>query len=297
MSERIDRRQLGKIAIKGGLMLVAGDSLISHLPHAGVGISRSFWETVESEIPLAPIEKLIAQLRDEYRVDVLSPDPESQQFVDGVLASVKDNPKSLVPWDSLRLTAVIQTLSQLPSNFYSPRKRTLLDEQASPLKIALTQTTLSDFLAVRVARVGSACICGPISTTPLVIFEKSSLGQTALEKSAAKSTITHELGHYVTSENIFHYIDEICYPIGIKNQSDLEKVFSAEFNVAKLFRLITTELSYGTTNFNEFFSVACQCFILGKKTFIEIYAPFLGSEKAELLYSGMKKVIFQDHEY
>lgn len=58
-----------------------------------------------------------------------------------------------------------------------------------------------------------------------------------------------------------------------------------------------TYLSYGATNFEEFFSIAATFFIRGHDRFVGTYEPFLGKERAEKLYEGMKREIFRGREY
>lgn len=56
-------------------------------------------------------------------------------------------------------------------------------------------------------------------------------------------------------------------------------------------------LGYGAKNFHEFFSVAAEYYSRGRDEFVRTYEPFLGQERAEKLYEGMKRGIFQDKEY
>ncbi len=59
----------------------------------------------------------------------------------------------------------------------------------------------------------------------------------------------------------------------------------------------TAYLSYGATNFQEFFSVAATFYIGGQDRFVGTYEPFLGKERSEKLYAGMKREIFRGKEY
>lgn len=56
-------------------------------------------------------------------------------------------------------------------------------------------------------------------------------------------------------------------------------------------------LGYGAKNFKEFFSVAAEFYIRGRDRFVGTYEPFLGRERAEKLYDGMRREIFRGREY
>lgn len=58
-----------------------------------------------------------------------------------------------------------------------------------------------------------------------------------------------------------------------------------------------SNLGYGANNFKEFFSVAASFYIRGHNSFVGTYEPYLGKERAEKLYEGMKREIFRGKEY
>lgn len=58
-----------------------------------------------------------------------------------------------------------------------------------------------------------------------------------------------------------------------------------------------SKIGYGARNFSEFFSVAAEYYLKGRDEFVRTYEPFLGKERAEKLYAGMKQEIFRGKEY
>lgn len=58
-----------------------------------------------------------------------------------------------------------------------------------------------------------------------------------------------------------------------------------------------SSLGYGAKNFYEFFSVAAEYYSKGRNEFVRTYERFLGRERAEKLYEGMKQEIFRGREY
>lgn len=58
-----------------------------------------------------------------------------------------------------------------------------------------------------------------------------------------------------------------------------------------------SRLGYGATSAHEFLSVAAEVYVRGEKYFMKTYEPFLGTERSEKLYNGMKREIFRGREY
>lgn len=58
-----------------------------------------------------------------------------------------------------------------------------------------------------------------------------------------------------------------------------------------------SDMGYGATNFQEFFSTASEYYAQGKSKFVNTYKQFLGEERAMLLYEGVKRELFMGREY
>lgn len=74
--------------------------------------------------------------------------------------------------------------------------------------------------------------------------------------------------------------------------TDKPRLFSANSTLSP-----KTRLGYGVTNVGEFLSVAAEIYVRGQEYFIKAYEPFLGKERAEMLYAGMKQEIFRGKGY
>lgn len=58
-----------------------------------------------------------------------------------------------------------------------------------------------------------------------------------------------------------------------------------------------SHIGYGAQNFYEFFSVGAEYYSQGRDKFVTTYEPYLGRERAEKLYDGVKQEIFKGKEY
>lgn len=130
----------------------------------------------------------------------------------------------------------------------------------------------------------------------------------------ARETLVHELTHVVTAPDIESYAEKIAYPIDIREFGDLRFTFSsARDNYRKIEQEWNAnhdmsmseyldmsdqyQLWYGSSNMDEFISVAAEFYIRGENSFIKLYQPYLGAERTKLLYDNLKREIFEGKEF
>lgn len=115
-------------------------------------------------------------------------------------------------------------------------------------------------------------------------------------KEDALDLIAHELVHRVTRVEDYQFIANL---LEIPSDTNFDDFLSA--NIEKLPKNIDSrirfKLAYGTTNPNEFISVASEFYIHDREYFLKNYTPLIGSIKTEQLYDFMKNKIFKGQEY
>lgn len=110
------------------------------------------------------------------------------------------------------------------------------------------------------------------------------------------SLIVHELTHRISRNEDYQFITDL---LGVPSDVNFEDFLAP--NIEKLPKNVDSRTKlkhkYGTTNANEFISVASEFYIQGKEIFLKDYGMFIGQEKAEKLYDHMKDKIFRGKEY
>lgn len=125
------------------------------------------------------------------------------------------------------------------------------------------------------------------------------LDNKALENSSQKDVlglITHELVHRITRIEDYDFIKTLLEVPSDANFNDFLSV-NIENLPKNMDFSVRFALSYGTTNPNEFISVASEFYIHDREYFLKNYTLLIGQDKSEQLYDFMRDKIFKGQEY
>ena len=143
-----------------------------------------------------------------------------------------------------------------------------------------------------------------VEIAPDIYVDKRSLRQMGVEYFLSGGGIEDQLVRvtpewYVGRKNLDKYgkaFYEQQYKEYLIKAKDWEK-YGGDLLAGVIPGIDATYLSYGATNFQEFFSVAATFYLRGHDRFVGTYEPYLGKERAEKLYEGIKREIFKEIEY
>lgn len=293
---KLSRRPFLRVAKFGAIAAVL-DSILAHIP-LSPSLSKEFWERLETVTLGIPPEQLIKILEEKFQIELESP----TTGVTGVTYNTEKFPT--IEWDTPRLRGLIQVLLDLPSPFYLPR---IINGKEQRVRFALTDVPQWKLKYPILSGVfpgfkvggdyhGGFCACHDVQNQ-MVVLDKKHLPATFTTSAATRSTWVHELTHTITSPEIDKYIESITKPIGFVQNSDLWQIFSSEVDISNGRVNDKSNIGYGAKNFDEFFSVAAEYYVKGKDEFVKTYTRFLGKEKSEKLYEGIKQEIFKGKEY
>lgn len=200
-----------------------------------------------------------------------------------------------IEWQEYDLLTLINILHQLPPHLYSPRR---IDSKVEILRVGLSDH-----------KRGSFCSCNNLDRPDVLSIKKSDLYEESEDYYGdivelkllpiGVTAVTHELIHrFTNTEGGFEkYVDSILKPIGLDDTAAFKEAFKDILVSPTTPTTRKNQIGYGATNFSEFFSVAGEVYLGGKDIFVKVYERFLGKERAEKLYNGMKQEIFRGKEY
>lgn len=296
MNREVDRRTFLKIlgatavAMAGGLPII--DTLSAHTAGSD-SITTAFYEHLETGTLFQDPKVLKRNVEDQFGVVILpgeKPEEIAEKFnIDAEM--VKKTMVLRTDWDAPRLWAIYSTLAILPKQFYASRK---LGDEQQPLSFSLFEYTpvfrsaASYFLLNHEVQLGRA-----------------DFRQTIFEQLPSKKRLVHELTHSITSlvyafRNSEQQLKDL---VQLHTTDELRQAFTSiiteDDTDLKPYRIKSwrTHIGYGASNFDEFWSVAAEYYIDGKSTFVREYTPYLGPERTERFYKGLREILFEEREY
>lgn len=208
-----------------GAKMVALDSMLSHMS-LDLGLSKTFWEQLETATLGVPAEQLKRKIEDNFQVELVGPATGVKEVR---LSNGKEYPTA--EWDSPRLKSLIGVLSNLPPHFYLPRK---IDNKEHKLRLVLANVPFRifrNFVLSGEDRIpAGVCACSG-AENQLVVFDKSYFGSTFLESDQVRAVGFHEITHALTILEIDKYVESVTKPLGIEELPQLRKAFASEIQI------------------------------------------------------------------
>jgi len=238
-------------------------------------------------------DRLRKRIEQEFQIDLIEPGESIGR------ARFEFSWINISQWDYSRMRRLQFFLKNLPPSFYQPQFNNshTPSESGDPedlkLKIALGSFTQDSTIAGFIS----------VDSNPrndvgnVVVFMTDEFTKFSQSYDIAEQLTVHELAHNVTLDRISELRKKICDPIGIDSEESLRTLFSQDINDSGFSSFDKYVVEYGGSNFHEFFAVISQFYYRGKEKFLETYTPYIGSEKAQDLYSKVKDLIYEGREY
>jgi len=283
--KKINRRQFIEISAKALAAVTIADSLSAHI---GIPtLTSGFWEGLESGALLVDNAALQKSLNQQFNTAIISREEND------ISRNIKIDPEdklNMIPWEGPYLKALERTLSTLPKHYYSPREITGI---AQPLRFALyNRLPIPDAAGLYNPRIG-------FKSGAEIQISKGGFNQFIFNHYRSSELLVHEITHYVTDKYSFPSFAkkevEIKNAVGLESVDDLRQAFTSVIEAPDNhpFKYV----GYGAQNFDEFWAVAAEYYYRGASNFKEAYSEFLGEERAEILYNGVRDHIFRGQEY
>lgn len=210
-------------------------------------------------------------------------------------------PKAVEPWDGVSLAFLGRVLQNIPDSFYQPQ---IVKGEINKLKIAIANSDgpIEDKSPASMIPIFQTLGFGEETTVlkaeGLVYFEKEYLKEPLLSDPETEIIAVHEFAHNGTIWRMKELIGNICEPIGLGKEFQIQDIFYSRAlrqDRAALAALpkIEQRLQHAGTNFEEFIAVACEFYYQGREKFMEAYHTKLGEERAVMLHEGVRREIFE----
>lgn len=168
--------------------LAAADTVVSHITPFQVGVSKPFWEALESGTMGTSTEQWKKFIEDKYRVKLISPEEVDDKTLENIRNADIAKDASPTGWDAPSIKGLADIFDRLPPHFYAPKQSA--NGQKHPINFVLLDSSVVQMSEKQIViknpsemAIGGLCLCGRNEEKNLVALFKSSLDQTLIWKS------------------------------------------------------------------------------------------------------------------